>query len=81
MERRSKADIWCWNEEMMEAVSRKKEEHKVMCHSSTEENKRRYKGIENKGKKAVSKAMRLTTEEALTELQNCPTGMFRLVKD
>ena len=31
-------------------------------------------------KKAVSKAMRKKAEEALTELQNGPYGMFRLVK-
>ena len=30
--------------------------------------------------KAVSKAMREKAEEALTELQNCTTGMFRLIK-
>ena len=30
--------------------------------------------------KAVSQAMREKAEEALTELQNCPKGMFRLVK-
>ena len=30
--------------------------------------------------KAVSKAMRGKVEEALTELQNCPNGMFQIVK-
>ena len=30
--------------------------------------------------KAVSKAMRQKAEEALSELQNCPNWMFRLVK-
>ena len=32
-----------------------------------------------KAGKAVSKAMSEKAEEALTELQNCPNGMFRLV--
>ena len=35
-ERRSKGDTWWWNEEVMEAVSRKKEAHKAMCQNSTE---------------------------------------------
>ena len=35
--------------------------------------------MKNKANKAVSKAMREMAEEALTELQNCPYGMFRLV--
>ena len=41
----------------MEAVSRKKEAHKVMCQNSTEENKRRYKCMNNIVKKAASRAM------------------------
>ena len=51
----------------MEAVSRKKEALKAMCWNSTEENKRRYKSMKNKAKKAVSKAMREKAEEALIE--------------
>ena len=56
--RRSKRDMWWWNEEVKEAVSRKKDPHKAMCWNSTAENKRRYKSMKNKAKKAVSKAMR-----------------------
>ena len=36
----------------------KKDGHKLMCRNSTEENKNRYKSMNNKAKKAVSKAMR-----------------------
>ena len=36
--------------------------------------------MKNKTENAVSKAMREKDEETLTELQNCPYGMFRLVK-
>ena len=43
--RRSKGDIWWWNEEVMEGVSGKKEAHKAMCQNSTEENKRRHEGM------------------------------------
>ena len=41
----SKGDKWWWNEKVKEAVSRKKEAHKVMCQNSTEENKRRHKSV------------------------------------
>ena len=78
--RRSKGYTWWWNEEVKEAFSRQKESHKVMCQNSTEENKRRYKNRKNKANKAVSKALIEKAEEALTELQHCPNGMFRLVK-
>ena len=38
-----------------------------MCQDCTEENKRSYKNMKNKAKKAVSRAMRVKVEEALTE--------------
>ena len=72
--RRSKGDTWWWNEEVKEAVSRKKEAHKAMCQNRTEENKRMYKSMKNKANKAVSKAMRGKAEEAFTDLQNSQIG-------
>ena len=77
--RRSNGDICWWNEEVKEAVSRKKEAHQTMCQSSTEENNMRYNSMKIKANKAVLKAMREKAEEVLTELQNCPNRMFRLV--
>ena len=56
--RRNKGETWWWNEELKEAVSRKKDAHKVTCKYITEENKRRYKGMKNKANKSVSKAMK-----------------------
>ena len=38
-----------------------------MCQNNTEENKRRYKSMKNKAKKAVSKSIRELAEEAFTE--------------
>ena len=64
---------------MKEEVSWKKEAHKAMRQNSTEENMWRHRCLKNKAKKAVSKAMREKGEEALTELQHCQYGMFRLV--
>ena len=75
--RKSKRDTWWWNEEVKEA---KKESTQGMCQNNTEENKRRYESMRNNAKKSVSKAMKEKAEEALTELQNCPYGMLRLVK-
>ena len=70
--KRSKGDTWWWNEEMKEADSRKKEAHKAMCQNNTEKNKRRYKSMKNKAKKAVSKALREKADEALTDITNLP---------
>ena len=60
--RRLKGDRWWWNEEVKEAVSRKKDARKAMHQNSTEENKRMYKGMEYNAKKAVSKAIRQMAE-------------------
>ena len=65
---------------MKVAVSRKKKAHKAMCRNSTKENKWRYKGMKNKAMKAVSKAIRVKAEEALSELRNGPNGFFILAK-
>ena len=63
----SKGYIWWWNEEVKEAVSRKKDAYKAMYHNITEENKRRHKSMKNKARKAVSKTTKENTEEALIE--------------
>ena len=65
MGRRSKGDVWWWNEEVKEAVSRKKEAHKALYQNSAVENKRRYEGMKNKASNAVSKAMREKAERHL----------------
>ena len=64
---RSKGGTWWWNEEVMEAVSRKEDAHMAMCQDNTEESKKRYRSMKNKARKAVSKALREKAEEALTE--------------
>ena len=54
---------------MNEAILRKTDAHKAMCKNSSAENKRRYKSIKNKAKKAVSRAMREKAEEAFTDMK------------
>ena len=75
----SKEDTWWWNEEMKEAFSRRKDAHKAMCRNSTKENKRWYKSMNNKAKKAVSKATGRGRRGPYL-IQNCQNRMFRLEK-
>ena len=53
--RRSKGDTCWWNEEVKVAVSRKKDAHTAMCLINSEENKRRYRSMNNNGKKLSQK--------------------------
>ena len=76
---RNNVDTWWWNEEVIEAISRRNEAHTAMCQNRIENN-RRHRNMKNKARKAASKAMREKAEEALTELRNFPNGMLRLVK-
>ena len=54
---------------MKEVISRKKNTHITLCRDSSK-NKNRYMSMKYKAGKAVSKAMKETDEEALTESKN-----------
>ena len=56
--RLSKEDTWWWNEDVKEAVSRKKDAHKTVCQDNTDENMKMHKCMEDKAKKTVSRAIR-----------------------
>ena len=49
--RRDQGDTWWWNEDVKEAIARKKDAHKEMCKSGTEANKARGRrsGVRGKG--------------------------------
>ena len=61
--RRYQGDTWWWNEDVKEAIARKKDAHKEMSKSGTEANKARYKNMKNRAK-VVSKAMKEAAERA-----------------
>ena len=56
--------------EVKEAIKRPQHVLKVTCSNITEENKIRHKGIMNKARTVVSKAMREKAEEGLTLTKN-----------
>ncbi|XP_068674313.1 uncharacterized protein [Montipora foliosa] len=78
--RTDQGDTWCWNEDVKEAIPRKKDAHKEMCKSGTEANKARYKNMKNRAKKVVAKAMKETAERELRGLSEHPNKVFELVK-
>ena len=78
--KRDQGDTWLWNEDVKEAIARKKDAHKEMCKSGTEVNKARYKNMKNRAKKVVTKTMKEEAEWELRELSEHPNKLFRLVK-
>ena len=78
--KRDQGDTWWWNEDVKEAIARKKDAHKEMCKIGTEVNKARYKNMKNRAKKVVAKAMKEAAERELRELNEHPNKGFKLVK-
>ena len=77
---KKKGDTWWWNEDVKEAIAKKKDAHKEMCKSGTEANKARYKNMKNRAKKVVAKAKKEAAERKLRELSEHPNKVFKLVK-
>ncbi|XP_068739418.1 uncharacterized protein [Montipora capricornis] len=77
--RRDQGGTWWWNEDVKEAIARKKDTRKDMCKSGTEANKARYKNMKNRAKKVVAKAMKEAAERELRELSEHPNKVFKLV--
>ena len=78
--RRDQGDTWWWNEDVKEAITRKKDAHKKLRKSGTEVNKARYKNVKNRANKVVAKAMKEAAERELRGLSEHPNKMFKLVK-
>ncbi|XP_068728698.1 uncharacterized protein [Montipora capricornis] len=53
--RRDQGDTWWWNEDVNEAIVRKKDEHKEMCERGNDANKARYKNMKNRAKRWLQK--------------------------
>ena len=54
--RRDQGDTWWWNEDMKEAIARKKYAHKEMCKSWTEVNRAQIQKHEESGKEGGCKS-------------------------
>ena len=59
---------WWWNDQVKEAIARKKDAYKELCKNGTDENKARYKNMKNRAKKMVAKAMKEEVEKGLREV-------------
>ena len=57
--RRDQGDMWWWNDEVKDTITRKKAAFKELCRFPSEQNKTQYKRIRNQTKKIVARAMRM----------------------
>ena len=71
---------WWWNEEVRNAIARKKEAFKTFCKTGLEELKKFYRKIRNQTKKVIAKAMKMEAEKEMEELREKPNKIFKFVK-
>ena len=78
--RRDQGNTWWWNEQVKEAIDRKKKAFKTWCKNRSAENKSNYRNARNRTKKVVAKAMKQAAEEEMKVLYNKPNDVFKFVK-
>ena len=67
---RDQGNTWWWNEQVKEAIDRKKKAFKTWCKNRSAENKSNYRKARNRTKKMVAKAMKHAAEEEMKVLYN-----------
>ena len=79
--RRDQGDMWWWNEEIKDTITRQRAAFKELCRFPSEENKTQYKHIRNQMRKIVAKAMRMEANQELNNLyQNSNSAFYFLRK-
>ena len=78
--RGDRGNTWWWNEQVKNAIDRKKKAFKLWCTNRSAENKNKYTKARNETKKVIAKAMRQEAEEEMNVLCIKPNDVFKLVK-
>ena len=76
--RRNQGNTWWWNEQVKEAIDRKKKAFNTWCKNRSPENN--FRKARNQTKKVVAKAMKQATEEEMKVHCDKPNEVFNLVK-
>ena len=77
---RDQGNTWWWNEQVKEAIDRKKKAFNTWCKNRSSENRNNYTIVRNQTKKVVAKAMKQAAEEEMKVLCDKPNDVFKLVK-
>ena len=73
--RRDQGDMWWWNEEVTDTIT-KKVAFKELCRFPSEENKTQYKRIRNQTRKIAVRAMRMKANQELNNLYQNSNSVF-----
>ena len=78
--RKNGGNKWWWNEDVRNAIARKKEAFKTFCKTGLEEHKIFRRKIRNQTKKVIAKAMKTEAGKEMEELCEKPNKIFKFVK-
>ena len=78
--RREQGDMWWWNEEIKDTITRKKAAFKELCRFPSEQNKTQYKRIRNQTRKIVARAMRMEADQELNNLYQNSDSVFYFLR-
>ena len=78
--RRDQGDMWWWNEEVKDTITRKKVAFKELCRFPSEQNKTQYKHIRNQTRKIVARAMRMEANQELNNLYQNSNSVFYFLR-
>ena len=78
--RRDQGDMWWWNEEVKDTITRKKAAFKELCRFPSEQNKTQYKPIKNQTRTIVARAMRMEANQELNDLYQNSNSVFYFLR-
>ena len=78
--RRDQGDMWWWNEEVKDTVTRKEAAFKELCRFPSGEYKTQYKRIRNQTKKIVARVMKMEANQELNNLYQNSNSVFYFLR-
>ena len=78
--RRDQGDMWWWNEEVKDTITRKKAAFKELCRFPSKQHKTQYKRIRNQTRKIVARAMRMEANQKLNNLYQNSNSVFYFLR-
>ena len=73
-------NTWWWNEQVRDAIDRKKKAFKLLCTNRSMESTNNYRKARNETKKVIAKAIMQEAEEEMNVLCTKPNDVFKFVK-
>ena len=74
-----RGNTWWWNEQVRDAIDRKKKSFKLWCTNRSLKSKNNYRKARNETKKVIAKAIKQEAEE-MNVLYTKPNDVFKFVK-